>query len=299
MTDIVFSVVIPTYNRLEQLVACLSAIAEQTYPSEGFEVIVVDDGGSVQIDSMLRAFRNRLNIQILRQINSGPATARNRGAASASGKYVVFTDDDCRPDVAWLESFYGKCQQVPIGLFGGRTINARSDNNFSEASQHLIAYLYEYFGSDGGRTPFFASNNMAVPVDVFHQIGGFDTSFPFAAGEDREFCDRWHAEELPSEYVREAIVYHEHDMNFREFARQHFTYGRGAYHFHQARRRRTGGSFTAEPTAFYGGLIRYPLTVSKSTRRWLQSGLLLFSQFANAGGFFWERLRAAMARRSG
>jgi GT2 family glycosyltransferase len=140
---------------------------------------------------------------------------------------------------------------------------------------------------------------MAMPLDVFHEIGGFDTSFPFAAGEDREFCDRWHAEGLPSAYVRDAVVYHEHDLDFSGFVRQHFTYGRGAYHFHQARRRREGGSFTVEPPSFYMGLVGYPFNAGRTGRAWLQSGLLALSQIANASGFFWERFRAARSRHGG
>ena len=299
MTRVEFSVVIPTYNRPGQLRTCLVALAEQTFPSGGFEVIVVDDGGSVQLDSIVHPFRDQLKVHLLRQVNAGPATARNRGAASASGIYVAFTDDDCLPDVHWLESFDRKFTEVPRCLLGGSTVNTRTDNHFAEASQHLIAYLYHYYGSDGSRTAFFASNNMAMPLDVFHEIGGFDTSFPFAAGEDREFCDRWDAEGQPSAYVRDAVVYHEHDLDFSGFVRQHFTYGRGAYHFHQARRRREGGSFTVEPPSFYTGLVGYPLNVGRKGRAWLQSGLLALSQIANASGFFWERFRAARSRHGG
>ena len=298
MTRVEFSVVIPTYNRPRQLSACLAALAEQTHPSGGFEVIVVDDGGCVPLDSIVHPFRDHLKVHLLRQVNAGPATARNRGAGSASGRYVAFTDDDCLPDTHWLEFFERRFQEVPQRLLGGNTVNARSGNHFSEASQHLIAYLYDYYGADDSRTAFFASNNMAIPLDVFHEIGGFDTSFPFAAGEDREFCDRWHAEGLPSAYVSDAVVYHDHDLDFSGFVRQHFTYGRGACHFHEARRRREGGSFTVEPLSFYMGLVGYPLNAGRTAREWLQSGLLALSQIANASGFFWERFRASGARPS-
>jgi GT2 family glycosyltransferase len=65
------------------------------------------------------------------------------------------------------------------------------DNPFSTASQLLIDYLYEYYNIDSPQSLFFASNNFAVARKLFNQVGQFDLNFPLAAGEDREFCDRW------------------------------------------------------------------------------------------------------------
>ncbi len=296
MTGIVFSVVIPTHERPSKLESCLAALCDQTYPPEHFEVIVVDDGGTVALESIVLPFRNRFSVRLLRQPNTGPASARNRGAAVASGTYVAFTDDDCRPDMEWLEAFDRRFAEAPMSLLGGRTVNALPDNDYSEASQHLIAYLYAYYGAGTGRPAFFASNNMAVPLDLFHDVGGFDAAFPLAAGEDRDFCDRWHAHGFPAAYVHESRVYHVHEMDFVAFARQHFTYGRGAFHFHRSRRERTNRSFFVEPLSFYTGLIRHPLAHRKTARAWFQSGLLAFGQMANAGGFFWERLRTGVSR---
>ena len=83
---------------------------------------------------------------------------------------------------------------APDHLIGGHTINALPQNPFSSASQDLVDYLCGYFDGKDGRTRLFTSNNMAVRADHFHAAGGFDTRFPRAAGEDREFCDRWIAQ---------------------------------------------------------------------------------------------------------
>lgn len=175
-------------------------------------------------------------------------------------------------------------------------MNALADNDYSEASQHLITYLYGHFGAEGAGTPFYASNNMAMPLSAFYEIGGFDEAFPLAAGEDREFCDRWNAHGLPSQYVPDAVVNHMHKMDFAAFVRQHFDYGRGAFHFHRTRNLRMEDPFSVEPLSFYTGLIRYPLTVRKTGRAWLQSALLIVSQAANAAGFFWERYQSRTSR---
>lgn len=296
--------VVPTYNRPEKLRSCLAALCDQSFSAEHFEVVVVDDGGTAQLDSVVEACRRTLNLTLLRQPNAGPAAARNRGAVHATGTFVAFTDDDCLPDRRWLECFHQRFDESPGCMLGGRTVNALPDNDYAEASQHLISYLYSYYGgadesygSAGARPAFFASNNMAMPLELFHSVGGFDEAFPLAAGEDREFCDRWNAHGLTADYVHESVVRHVHEMNFGEFARQHFTYGRGAYHFHRTRRRRRGDSFFVEPLAFYSGLVRYPLSVRSNGRAWLQAGLLAFAQMANASGFLWERVQAGAPRR--
>lgn len=300
VNDCTFTIVIPTFDRPAKLGSCLRALSKQSLPVEHFEVVVVDDGGTAELGSVIGEHGGRLNARLVRQPNAGPASARNHGAALAAGKFVAFTDDDCLPDVQWLELISRRLEEAPERLVGGRTINAVPDNNYSEASQHLISYLYTYYGGrdefedrQTDRPVFLASNNMAMRLDLFQKTGGFDTSFPLAAGEDREFCDRWGAHGLETLYAHEAVVYHLHDLSLASFARQHFAYGRGAYHFHRARRRRADQKFFIEPLSFYSGLIRHPLTLERSGRAWLQSGLLALAQVANASGYFWERVRGA------
>ena len=74
------------------------------YPQDRFEVIVVDDGSEPPMDSVVSFFRDRLELVLLSQANSGPAAARNTGAAQAKGKFLAFTDDDCTPAPDWLYS---------------------------------------------------------------------------------------------------------------------------------------------------------------------------------------------------
>ncbi len=93
--EIDFTVVIPTYNRPQQLIQCLDAISMQAYPKTRYEVIVVDDGSNESMEAAVAPFLGRMSIVLLRQPNSGPADARNAGAAVARGHYVAFTDDDC------------------------------------------------------------------------------------------------------------------------------------------------------------------------------------------------------------
>ena len=98
-----FSIIIPTHNRPSHLAACLESIVHQTYPSSLYEVIVIDDGSKTAIAPVVSKFHDRVNLILLTQLNQGPASARNTGAAKARGRYLAFTDDDCSPAPDWLQ----------------------------------------------------------------------------------------------------------------------------------------------------------------------------------------------------
>jgi len=286
-----FSIIIPTYNRPKQLAVCLQSLANLEYPRDCFEVIVVDDGSPIALEPVIAPFRCQLPITLLNQKNAGPATARNTGAARARGEFIVFTDDDCAPAPDYLQRLAERLAKTTACALGGRTINALSDNPYSTASQLLIDYLYAYYNVDPGQACFLTSNNMALPTELFHAIGGFDTSFALAAGEDRELCDRWRHHGHRIIYATEALVYHSHAMTLRKFWRQHFNYGRGAAAFHQTRGRRNTGDVKLEPVSFYLNLLRYPFSQNNGIRSLTLATLLLLSQAANAAGFFLSKAR--------
>jgi glycosyltransferase involved in cell wall biosynthesis len=291
-TQLIFSVVIPTYNRPERLTRCLQSIAQLDYPTACFEVIIVDDGSEVVLDTVVAPFETQLQLSLIRQTNSGPAAARNTGAKHAKGQFLAFTDDDCTPAPDWLKSLEAAFQATPDSLIGGRTLNALPENLYSTASQILIDYLYDYYNQQTGQSNFFASNNFAMPTHRFRAVGGFNTSFPLAAGEDREFCDRWLQYRYPMAYAPQVQIYHAHQLTLRSFWRQHFNYGRGAFCFHQIRAQRIQDQIKIEPIAFYFNLLAYPfrpLRQSRSQPAVLLMLLLFLSQVANAAGFLRER----------
>jgi len=286
-----FSIVIPTYNRTERLQLCLQSIAQLDYPRRHFEVIVVDDGSRIPIKPITDQFADPLAIRLIKQKNAGPASARNTGAAEARGNYLVFTDDDCQPDANWLQAVATARNECPQALIGGHTVNALSQNLYSTASQLLIDYLYDYYNQDQRNSIFFASNNFAMPRQLFHKVGGFETHFPLAAGEDREFCDRWRHHGFTMYYSPAMEVYHAHTLTLGSFWRQHFNYGRGAFCFHQIRAKREENSIQVEPLSFYINLLTYPFAKLSSQPKLLISGLFFLSQVANVMGFAWERTK--------
>src|SRR5436190_7962390 len=246
-----FSVIIPTDGRPRQLAACLQSLACIEYPGDRFEVIVVDDGSKTPPEAVVTSFRDNIDVTLLTQAHAGPAAARNTGAKQARGTFLAFTDDDCMPKADWLQKLAERFDETPDHLIGGRTLNALPDNPYSTASQTLIDYLYTYYNPTFNQACFLTSNNLAVPAVQFRAVGGFDASFPLAAAEDRDFCDRWRHRGYRMIYAPEVLVSHAHSLTLRTFVRQHFRYGRGAFHFHHARTQRGQSRIRLEPASFY------------------------------------------------
>jgi GT2 family glycosyltransferase len=296
--DRYFSIIIPTRNRHRQLTACLDAIARLQYPRSRFEVVIVNDGGDASIESVILPFEDRLDVVLLHQPGAGPATARNAGAKKAKGRFIAFTDDDCMPAPDWLRRLADRFDSDSSSAFGGRTINFLTDNAYSTASQLLVSYLYDYYNADPDAARFLATNNIALPADVFHALDGFDPIFPRAAAEDRDFCDRLRLAGYRLRYAPEIIVYHSHPLRPHTFWRQHFFYGRGAFRFQQVRVQRSGGPFQLEPVRFSTGLFQYGFAAEEEHPPALLAVLLTISQIANTIGFLWE-WASAIAQRNG
>ncbi|MDP3093083.1 MAG: glycosyltransferase [Nitrospira sp.] len=288
-----FSIVIPTYSRPEQLAVCLQACARIEYPRDRVEVIVVDDGGTKPLDEIVAGFHGKLTLKLLQQENSGPASARNRGASEAAGEFLAFTDDDCAPASDWLKALGRECVASPDCAVGGRTVNALTGNVYSTASQLLISYLLSFYNASPHDARFFPSGNLAFPTKQFRAVGGFDVTYPRAAAEDRELCDRWLHLGHRMIYASEAVVYHAHALTFRTFLRQHFHYGQGAFCFHRVRARRLQDRVKVEPLMFYINMLRYPFVSAQGVQAPLLMLLLVVTQVANAAGFFWMRLKGA------
>ena len=289
------SVIIPTYERANQLSLCLGALAAQDYPRDRFEVVVVDDGSAVPSESSLETFRPQLNVRLLWQRHSGPAAARNYGAARAKGAYLAFTDDDCAPAPNWLRNLARGFMACSDCVLGGRTINQLENNPYSTVSQLVVDYLYTSWNSDPDHATFLTSNNFALPAKNFQDVGGFDAGWTHAAGEDRELCDRLISHGYRLRYAPDALVRHGHPLTFRTFWRQHFNYGRGAYRLHRLRARCSVRDIRVEPLAFYLRMIGYPFARASGVKAALLAALLAIAQVANAAGFFRERARGERA----
>ena len=204
---------------------CLEAIQALHFPRDRFEVIVVDDGSPTPPADVVASLDRSLDARLVSTRHAGPASARNTGARLARGRFLAFTDDDCMPHADWLRSIdrWTSSRSGPLAI-GGHTVNVLTDSVYSEASQGIIDYLYEYFGEHPTPRRFFTSNNLVVPREDFVEIGGFDDTFALAAAEDHNDLSVLHrllaTLGMPYEAGADLVMYQEpspDDCSYRTF----------------------------------------------------------------------------------
>ncbi|MCX7682591.1 MAG: glycosyltransferase [Anaerolineae bacterium] len=213
------SIVVPVYNGAATLPTCLRALQSQAFPSDRYEIIVVDDGSTDTSAVVAHSF----SVRVISQPNAGPAAARNRGAAAARGELLLFTDADCAPAPDWVARMIAPFS-VPdvVGVKGTyRTVQRELVARFVQAE-----YEDRYDRMRGlERIDFVDTYSAGYRRDVFLATGGFDTTFPTASVEDQEFSFRLAEAGYRLVFVPEAAVYHVHDRTVGEYFRRKFWIG--------------------------------------------------------------------------
>lgn len=230
-----FSVVIPTYNRLDMLVRVLDALDRQI-DAPPFETIVINDGSRDDTD---RVMSQRKGITFRTQPNGGPGRARNHGVSLAQGKFVVFIGDDTVPEPRFLAEharIHRESGDDPLVACLGYTGWPRG-----ERVTAFMDYINDYglqFGykliRDGEVVPynFFYTSNISIDREVL-AAHPFDTTFPSAAWEDIELAYRLNEQGLRIRYNARAVTRHYHPMNVDSFARRQYTVGKSGAIFYQ------------------------------------------------------------------
>lgn len=283
MPDPVISVIVPTFNRPHSLHHLLHSLARQQLPPDHFEVIIVDDGGDTPLQPLLHPFLHLLNLRLLRVSKRGCGPARQAGVDLARGHFLAFTDDDCRPQPGWLASLLATLRAHPSAAVGGLTVNALTSSVFSEATQWLVNSAAR--GAHPNSPAFCPTSNVAFPRAPFLAIGGLNRHWHNSGGEDRDLCLRWRLAGFPLLYEPSACVLHYHPLNFTQFLRLHFRYGRGAFTVHFLRHAsfpspRFYLHLIAAPPFRYGARHGLPITAA-----------VLLAQAATFAGSLAEALR--------
>lgn len=217
--DMTYSVLIPVYNRPDEVRELLESLAGQRFTD--FEVIVVDDGSTRPCADVVRAYAGRLDVRYFAKPNSGPGPTRNYAAARAQGTYLLILDSDVVLPPDYLQHIQEELQQAPCDAFGGPD---RAHPDFTPVQKAINYAMTSFFttgGIRGGKhklDKFYPrSFNMGMRRDVFSALGGFsDMRF----GEDIDLSTRLIRGGYVSRLMPEAWVWHKRRVDFRKFFRQ-------------------------------------------------------------------------------
>jgi len=118
------SIVICTQNRASSLRRTLASLARMRTPETAqWEIIIVDNGSTDGTPSVVQEYVPRLPIRRVFEPNAGHSNARNKGVAEASGRYVIWTDDDVEVDEDWLAAYLEAFKRWPAAaVFGGKIL---------------------------------------------------------------------------------------------------------------------------------------------------------------------------------
>jgi glycosyltransferase involved in cell wall biosynthesis len=223
------SIIIPTHNRSLSLLRVLNALSVQTYPVSLLDIVVVADGCTDDTATILQRYGAAFSMRVLHQSKKGAGAARNFGAGSATGRLLIFIDDDVEPVPQFVaahvvahatEPNAVAVGYLPLGL-DGRTdffsIGARSwwENQFSAMRQPGYRFLY--------RNLF--SGNFSLEADLFRKTGGFDCTLP--RREDYEFGIRLMKADASFTFTAGALAYHHESSDVQGSLRRMFDEGQG------------------------------------------------------------------------
>ena len=218
------SVIIPVFNRKDELQELLAALARQTLAPEQFEIIVVDDGSTDDTLFYLKSLvdSGRENLIFHYQKNQGPGAARNRGMAMARGNIFAFTDTDCRPRPDWLEELLKPFADTQVGAAGGAE-EYDAQGTLLQRAIHICMTSSFTTGGLRGKTGtklaryYPRTFNMAISREAFEKTGGFASLYH---GEDIEFSFRIKQAGLALVFNESARVYHRRRDSLQGFFKQ-------------------------------------------------------------------------------
>ena len=285
---ITISLIVPAFNAAAELPRLLEAMTIQTH--RPLEAILVDDGSG----DNTAALAEIAGWRVLRMpFNQGPAACRNAGAAAAKGDVLVFTDVDCRPEADWLAHLIdGLVEDDRTAAVMGR-VRIEGSNTLGQA---IAALGFPAGGSTGfekiwpvdagGFTTSLSTCNCAVRREAFDAVGGFDTGFPYAGGEDSLLAYRLVDGGRRIRFCPQVVVWHAARDRWGQFVRWQFRRGVSARIFStKVERRRRFVSLRLwsmrNILSTWAGHRLFPLILV----------LLGTSAVVQVAGFFWARRR--------
>ena len=224
--NIFFSIVIPVYNRPDEVAELLESLSKQT--DKGFEVLVIEDGSSVPCEEICKQYEKQLDLHYYFKPNSGRSETRNYGIARATGDWFIIYDSDVIVPPQYIATVREALAQQPeVDCYGGPDA---ADSSFSDV-QKAINYSMTSIMTTGGirgatknKKKFSPrSFNMGISRKCFETVGGYKNMI----GEDIDLSIRIQQAGFQTTLIPEAYVYHKRRVDLKKFFRQVNTFGKG------------------------------------------------------------------------
>ena len=214
-----YSVIIPVYNRPDEVDELLQSLTQQSF--KDFEVIVVEDGSSIPCKPVTEKYQELLDVHYYDKPNSGPGQTRNYGAERSKGEYLIILDSDCILPEGYFLAVEEELQHEAADAFGGPDRAHESFTNIQKAINYSMTSFFTTGGIRGGKKKmdkfYPRSFNMGVRQEVYQALGGFSR---MRFGEDIDFSIRIFKGGYTCRLFPGAWVYHKRRTDFRKFFKQ-------------------------------------------------------------------------------
>ncbi|MDE6048630.1 MAG: glycosyltransferase [Paramuribaculum sp.] len=218
-----YSVIVPVYNRNDEVADLLESLNNQT--ERDFEVILVEDGSTIPCTDAVEKFGGNLDLHYYHKSNEGRSIARNYGIERSRGDMLIFFDSDCVIPEDYFEKLSKALGSKPLDCFGGPDAAHESFSTVQKAINFAMTSFLTTGGIRGGKvslekfTP--RSFNMGYSIEVYNTTGGFREMF----SEDIDMSMRIRNAGFKIGLIRDAEVFHKRRIDFKKFMRQVYVFG--------------------------------------------------------------------------
>ncbi len=220
-----FSFIIPVYNRPEEIEELLESILRQDF-EENFEVVIVEDGSTIEAEEIVAKFSTHLRISYYKKENSGPGDSRNYGMKRAQGNYFIILDSDCILPSNYLSEVNRELTSDFVHCYGGADAAHESFTDLQKAIDYAMTAIWTTGGVRGKKWAVGKfqprSFNMGISKTVFEKTGGFGNIHP---GEDPDLTFRIWEAGYPTRFFPRATVFHKRRINWKKFGVQMRKFG--------------------------------------------------------------------------
>lgn len=217
-----YSIIIPVFNRPEEIDELLESLTQQTV--KDFEVLIIEDGSTISCEAQVEGYKNRLNVNYYYKENSGQGFSRNYGFERAKGEWLIVFDSDCIIPPNYFESVNEFLESTELDAYGGSDKASEEFSLIQKAISYSMTSFFTTGGIRGGKKHVGKfhprSFNMGIKKEVFEKTGGYILP---KKGEDIEFSIRIIENGFKTGLIPDAFVYHKRRTNFHQFFKQlHF-----------------------------------------------------------------------------